>query len=541
MHGGIGKQRCCERALKHGWTSTLARSLGVFTSLMGAALTVAMLAAPVASASCGDVEYVGAANGSWQEKANWSGGNLPTSAQTVCIPSGKGTVLIPNGLTADAKILLAQSGVKVEAGGTLAIAEKVATEPAASTFTSLTDDGVLSTAGSKLLIKGSATVNGEITQAGGAGEVQLQSGTFSGNGGLIVPPFTVSGGTLQPGGAGTIGTLSFGTLFTLHNAGTLAIDIASGSSFDRIEDAGNTFFQGTIAVNLLGGYSPSIGEQWAFAKAGGTSFESATTTPSYFTSRAIGGGESGIELISPIVTPPSEEHKETQASSGSGNSSGSGQVPGLSSSAPGVGVAATPQAVEELLLGCGKAALTLSNVYIHGGRVQINGSAAKSLVGKKVKILFGTHDKQVATATVGADGRYATTAPLPPARIRESLSTRYTAQLGSLRSLHLKLTRRLLLETPKASASTVTLTGRVFGPLTKPTAPIVVEQQLECHKTTIVKKITPPASGLFHITLTVPAGAKAAIYTLKSSVAANTHSTKHGFTTYSLPLPVQIG
>src|SRR5665213_1532176 len=109
------------------------------------------------------------------------------------------------------------------------------------------------------------------------------------------------------------------------------------------------------------------------------------------------------------------------------------------------GIASTPKAVEELLLGCSSSALVLNDVYIQGAHVAIRGSAAKSLVGKKVKILFN-EGKQVATATVGANGQYSTTAPLPPAKIRDSLSTRYTAEVGKLRSLHLKLVRRLLLD-----------------------------------------------------------------------------------------------
>jgi hypothetical protein len=75
----------------------------------------------------------------------------------------------------------------------------------------------------------------------------------------------------------------------------------------------------------------------------------------------------------------------------------------------------------------------------------------------------------------------------------------------------------------------------------KPVAPVVVEEQLECGKTTIAKTFTPSASGRFHITLTVPANAKAGILRLTSKVAANKHSTKHGFTTFSLPLPVALG
>lgn len=67
----------------------------------------------------------------------------------------------------------------------------------------------------------------------------------------------------------------------------------------------------------------------------------------------------------------------------------------------------------------------------------------------------------------------------------------------------------------------------------------MVEQQLQCGVSKVVQTITPPASGRFRVT--VPANVKAAIYRLRSSVAANTHATKHGFATFSLPLPVVLG
>jgi hypothetical protein len=235
-----------------------------------------------------------------------------------------------------------------------------------------------------------------------------------------------------------------------------------------------------------------------------------------------------------------ETPKETPSTTG--GASGSTATAGSSTSTAGAspGVASTPKGIEELLLGCSSSQLVLNDAYIHGGRVLLSGSAAKSLTGKKVKILFN-EGKQVATATVGANGEFATTAPLPPAKIRDSLSTRYTAEVGKLRSLHLKLVRRLLLEPLKASGTTVTLTGQVTLPLTKPITPIVVEEQLECGKTVVAKTFTPPSSGRFHIVLTVPANARAGIFRLTSKVAANKHAIKHGFTTFSLPLPVVLG
>jgi hypothetical protein len=185
--------------------------------------------------------------------------------------------------------------------------------------------------------------------------------------------------------------------------------------------------------------------------------------------------------------------------------------------------------------------LVLNDVYIRGNRVLLSGSAASSLVGEKIKILFGTANKQVASATVSANGQFATTAPLPPVKIRDSDSARYTAEIGKLHSLRLKLTRCLLLEAPTASGTTVTLTGQVTLPLTKPIAPIIVKQELECGKTTIAKIFTPSASGRYRIALSVPTNAKAAIFRLTSKVAANEHLVKHGFVTYSLPLPVTLG
>jgi len=226
--------------------------------------------------------------------------------------------------------------------------------------------------------------------------------------------------------------------------------------------------------------------------------------------------------------------------SGTGSTGSTTSTSTGSSTGSSAGVASTPKAIAELLNGCSSSPVVLNDVYIQGGHVEIRGSAVRSLVGKKVKILFN-EGKQVATTTVGANGQYATTAPLPPAKIRDNPTTRYTAEVGKLRSLHLKLLRRLLLEPLKASGTTVTLTGQVTPPLTKPISPVIVEEQLECGKPTAVKNFTPSTSGRFDITVTVPASARAAIFRLTTKVAANKHSVKHGFTTFSLPLPVALG
>jgi hypothetical protein len=309
---------------------------------------------------------------------------------------------------------------------------------------------------------------------------------------------------------------------------------------------------------LVGGYHDdlSVGAAWAFARSGSTWGEqeklvgtgSTGGFPTQGSSVAL-SGDGDIALVggagdnsevgatwvfarapeSSGEPEPKPGEKVPIANMGAGTTS---------SSTP--GIASTPQAIEEVLLGCTKRALVLNDVLIHGSRVDLEGSAAKSLDGKKVKIVFDGGSRAVASATVGSNGEFSTTAPLPPARSRDSNNARYMAESGSQRSLNLKLTRRLSLEPPTFSGGTVTLVGQVLPPLTKPIATIAVQQELECGKTTVVAHVTPSASGRFRIRVAVPAAAKAGLYRLISSVRENTRS-KRGFVTYSLPLPVILG
>ena len=155
--------------------------------------------------------------------------------------------------------------------------------------------------------------------------------------------------------------------------------------------------------------------------------------------------------------------------------------------------------------GCTNRNLTLTDVLERGGHVLLVGTAASSLVGRKVKIIFAGR-RQVATARIRANGLFSATAPLPPASMRESNGARYFAEVGTDRSLNLKLTRRLVLDPPAASAATVRLAGEVVPPLTYPAAEIVVEQLVSCSKLVPLTRVRPSANGRFHITLKAPGG-----------------------------------
>ncbi|MHB8241525.1 MAG: choice-of-anchor Q domain-containing protein, partial [Solirubrobacteraceae bacterium] len=198
------------------------------------------------------------------------------------------------------------------------------------------------------------------------------------------------------------------------------------------------------------------------------------------------------------------------------------------------------EAVEHVLLGCGTSKLLLSDVYVHGRRVAIRGSAAKSLIGKRVRILLDG-EREVAGAVVRPGGQFATSAPMPATHGPKLLDARYVAQIGKLRSPSLKLTRRLELDAPSVKGATVTLSGKLVPPFTKPLGQVVVREEVECGKPRAVKTFTPSRSGRYRITVSLPAGTRAALFRLSGTVAATKRTEKHPIVAISLPLPVAIG
>jgi hypothetical protein len=195
-------------------------------------------------------------------------------------------------------------------------------------------------------------------------------------------------------------------------------------------------------------------------------------------------------------------------------------------------------AVAQLALRCSRRKLTLIDVHARGKRVLLRGAASSSLLGKRVDILFNDH-KTVAKAAVGSDGLFSTSAPLPPAKIRNTNRARYLARAGGARSLDLKLSRRLILDSITGHQGRVTIVGKVVSPLARPAAPIAVQQVISCTRTVTVKRARPSASGRFHITLTAPANVAAAVYRLSTHVRKFARNPRL-FATFSLPEPVVL-
>ncbi len=429
---------------------------------------------------------------------------------------------------------------------TISFAPGVSIDPSRADATTFTAAGVAANSGPSYGFGGDPLVltGGQTTVAAGtkleSGAIELKGGVLQDEGAIGGPaaepsPVTLSGGTLA--GTGTVngplnvitGTVAPGprgrmTVLGAYDqeGGSLAFGIAGatpGSGFDQLLISGGAQFAGTLQATDEAGFSPAEGQTFKVVEgansrsgtfASFTGASAALYMPEYESDGLTLRGHLPAALATPAPLTPTP------------------------------GVASTPSAVAALLHGCSSSPLVLNDAYIHGSRVLLRGSAAAGYAGRTVSFLFN-EKKTVAHAKVTADGSFTATAPLPPRKIRDALTTRYSAEIGKLRSLHLKLTRRLQLEPPTSNGHSVILKGRVELPLTKPVTPVIVEQQLECGKTTVTRTFTPSHNGRFDITLTVPAAAKAGIYTLKTKVAANAGTARRGFTTYSLPLPVLIG
>ena len=196
----------------------------------------------------------------------------------------------------------------------------------------------------------------------------------------------------------------------------------------------------------------------------------------------------------------------------------------------------------DLVLGCSDRRVVLEDVFIEGKKVRLLGVAAREFAGRKVLLAFGPTAKTVAQATVGADGHFTATAPLPARKLRNSNKARYVAKIGSEASLALKLARRMLVTKVGAAGNRVTIAGKVIGPLATRSKDrtITLQRVVACKSTETVRTFAPARSGSFSVTVNAPAGQKAAVYRLSTRVRRNTKA-KGLTTTFTLPRAVDFG
>jgi hypothetical protein len=185
-------------------------------------------------------------------------------------------------------------------------------------------------------------------------------------------------------------------------------------------------------------------------------------------------------------------------------------------------------------LQCTKRKLTLIDVLQHGNHTFIEGAADSSLIGHRIPIYFSYTHQRVATATVLPSGFFYATAPLPPAKVRETNLARYYAQAGGETTLHLKFRRRMVTYTLSMSKNKVHITGRVLPPLANPVQTILIQRRVSCTTLITVKTIKPDARGGWSVTLPAPPTRQAGVYRAQTMVRKNTRNPKL-FPTFTLP------
>ena len=236
------------------------------------------------------------------------------------------------------------------------------------------------------------------------------------------------------------------------------------------------------------------------------------------------------------------------SSSGSGagaGAAGGGSLAGASGSGLGAGsgvIGGTLSgrlAASQLALQCPQRRLILIDVLQRGTRVALLGAADKSLIGRKVTITFLANHKRVASAVVGSDGFFGTTAALPSRRLRFTNRASYQASIGAERSASLKLTRRMLVDSIVSRAGKVVIHGRVVRPLAQPIATILVRRRVSCSSAVTVKRIKPRRNGTFAVTLVAPPRTQAAVYLAVTRVRQTVRNRKT-YPTSTLPRVVVI-
>ncbi len=214
--------------------------------------------------------------------------------------------------------------------------------------------------------------------------------------------------------------------------------------------------------------------------------------------------------------------------------------------ADGVACGGAAQVAAEQALQCTKRRLVLVDVLRRGGRVQLMGVADRRL--DRPHRRPALRDAQVDRAAgaawrgrrSGATACSATTAPLPPRKLRRSNRARYQAVLGRERSLRLKLVRRMALRGVRSAHGRVTISGRVARP-----AGATRSRRSSCGGACRARAPSssaasgPARDGRFRVTLAGPPRALAATYRFETKVRRKTTNPKL-FPTFTLPRSVEF-
>jgi hypothetical protein len=196
--------------------------------------------------------------------------------------------------------------------------------------------------------------------------------------------------------------------------------------------------------------------------------------------------------------------------------------------------------VADLALDCTARRIVLTDVAIRGGRVWLQGAADRRYAGRRIRIRSSWDGRTVARPRLRRSGLFTATAPLPPAKLRDTNDARYLASIGRQRSLDLKLMRRMLVTQTRRRGGGVLITGRVLAPLASPARTIEVKRRVSCSRWKVVKRFRPGPDGRFRVRLPAPPEGAAAAYRMSTRVRKYTWLPRL-YPTFTLPRYVDLG
>jgi hypothetical protein len=173
--------------------------------------------------------------------------------------SGAGTINLLNGglITGSADETLDISSATISGNGSISGFGQIVNSQGGGT-TNIQSGGVIDV--QNFYVNGTTQVDGTLISP----NVQVAAGgQLTGNGGTIVGNLT-NAGVLSPGTGTAPGTLSVNGNVTLTPSSTFGEQIGGLNTFGQLLVSGNLFLDGTLDIQLLAGYTPSIGSTFLF-------------------------------------------------------------------------------------------------------------------------------------------------------------------------------------------------------------------------------------------------------------------------------------
>jgi fibronectin-binding autotransporter adhesin len=236
----------------------------------------------------------------------------PTENNTIngLIFNPSSSLLVFNTLTVTSGRFTVNGGTGTVSGGTIVTPGDFSKEGGGT----LIANSGFNVGGAALLQEGALYVNGNFTTGGG---LTIFQNALLGGRGLITGNVS-NNGTVNPGNSP--GTLSINGNFTQTSSGTLQIEIASPSVFDRLVVSGNAALAGTLQAMNFGGNKLKYGQQFAFLQAGSISGDFdriLMPDPSRFRGRFLAEGGTGTLLVAPtsytLVAETTNQHNVAKA------------------------------------------------------------------------------------------------------------------------------------------------------------------------------------------------------------------------------------